>query len=161
MNNNKGFTLVELTIYMALFSMLLLVLTDLFVASLNVGANAEANSAVQQEGIYILSKINYDIRRASSINTPSTNGSSGSTLELTINGNTVTYEINQNNLELTNQYGTNQLNSPQVEISNINFLRLGNNPGKTSIQYEFTVESTTKDNAGSEIQTFESTQGLR
>lgn len=69
-NRQAGFTLVELLLVMGIFAILLAVITDMFVSVLNVQTEAKANTSVTQDGRYILSKLSYDISRATTVTTP-------------------------------------------------------------------------------------------
>src|SRR3990172_1905169 len=86
-----GFTLIEIIIYMALLSIFLLTLTDIFVSILDVQLESDATSAVEQDGRFILSRISYYIPRATDISTPPQIGQTRSNLIMTIAGVT-TYE---------------------------------------------------------------------
>lgn len=156
----KGFTLVELLIFMGLLSIILFVLTDMLASSLEAGSQVYTFSHVQQDGRYILAKLIYDINQASAINTPA-RGSQSNVLQIVINGNTQTYLINSANLRLTNNGGDYLLNSYDTEISNLNFNHIGNVGGKGTIQISFTVTSKTITNVGKEIKSFQTTVGLR
>src|SRR5688572_24260327 len=68
--SQKGFSLVELLIVMGLMSILLLVLTDMFTSMLNVQTSTKAHSSVTEDGRFILSRLSYDVQRASSVTTP-------------------------------------------------------------------------------------------
>lgn len=159
--NNKGFTLVEMLIYMALLGIFLITLTDMFVAILNVKAESESTSAVEQDGRYILARLAYDVEKATAVTTPASLGGNGSTLVLTIDGTTHSYSINADNLQLVDNLGTYNLNSSESKISSINFHRLGNSGGKDTIKINFTIDSATQSNKGVESRTFNTTVGRR
>ena len=159
--NNKGFTLVEMLIYMALLGIFLITLTDMFVAILNVKAESESTSAVEQDGRYILARLAYDVERATAVSTPVSLGSTGETLVVTIYGVFYTYTITGGDLQLTNNLGTYNLNSSESKMSSISFHRLGNGGGKDTIKINFTINSATQSNKGVESRTFNTTVGRR
>src|SRR4030042_5852170 len=72
----KGFTLVEILLYMGLLAILLVVLTEILVSILAVKIEFEATSSVEQDSRFLLSRLFYDINRASAITTPGSIGSS-------------------------------------------------------------------------------------
>lgn len=160
-SRKKGFTLVEMLLFLAIFTGLLVMLTSIFTASLDVQKESEATSAVQQDGSYIVSRLTYDITRATSITTPASLGSQTNTLVLVIGGITTTYALTNSNVTLTNNVGTDQLNSYDTTISNLTFKRLGNSGGKNSIQINCTVTSRVLRNNGYEVKNFQTTGGLR
>src|SRR3989344_7005102 len=127
-NVQKGFTLIELIIYMGLLVILLSVLTSIFMSSLDVQLESEANSAVEQDGSYILSRLTYDIHRAQSIATPAIGDPPAGSFGLVVNGVNFTYSIDAgNNLVLQEGLGpNNKLNGYDASISNLLVTRLGN-----------------------------------
>src|SRR5579859_4809889 len=64
LKNQKGVTLIELIIYMGIFSTLLMVLVQLFGSIVNVSLESQSNSSVSQDSRFILSRMSYDIRLA-------------------------------------------------------------------------------------------------
>src|SRR3989344_5780243 len=105
-NSSKGFTLIEIIIYMALLAIFLLTLTDIFVSILDVQLESDATSAVEQDGRYILSRMAYDISRASDINIPPQIGQTRSNLIMTIGVESYEYAENGGYLQLINDSGT-------------------------------------------------------
>ncbi|HET8671680.1 MAG TPA: prepilin-type N-terminal cleavage/methylation domain-containing protein [Candidatus Saccharimonadales bacterium] len=164
-NCQSGFTLVELLLVMALFAMLLTALTDMFVSTMNVRSETAANSSVTEDGRFMLSRIAYDINRASSITTPASLGASSSILEIVVDGVTFTYELVGGNLQLTDMATgsnrTNNLNSSETTVSAVSFQRLGNASGKDTIRLSFTLTSTTEQKQGYRSETFTTTVGRR
>lgn len=160
-NHTQAFTLIELLIFMALFSIIIFLLTDLFSATLQVKTESEATSAVQEDGSYILSRLMYDIPRASAVSIPASLGATGQSLQITIDGINYSYGLSGGNLTITNNYGTNVLNSTETTVSSVSFKRLGNGNGKDTIQIQFTVTSTAIRNSGAESRSLQTTVGLR
>ena len=155
-----GFSLVELLIVMGLLSIMLMVITDMFTSVLNVQTESKTNAAVSQDGRYILARLSYDLNRAASISTPATLGASGSTLAIVIGGTTYTYTVSGGNLQLTNIFGTNNLNGSDTTISGFNVQRLGI-ASKDSVRLSFTVTGKATPNQGAETKTFTTTVGRR
>ncbi len=161
LSTNKGFTFVEIVMYMALLSFLLLILTQILTSVLDVRSESEANSYVQQDGRYILARLVYDINRAQSVETPSALGQQTSSLQITIGGIENTYAIAGSNLTISNNSGLDFLNSYGSKISNLTFRRLGSIGGRPSIKISFTVTSVTVREQGPEVQNLETSAGLR
>ncbi len=156
-----GFTLVELLIYMGLISILMVMITQLFGAIFDVKIESEANSAVDQDGRFILSRLIHDIERSSAIITPLNYGSSSGNLVLTISGAANTYSVSGGNLQLTNNSGTNSVNSSQTTVSNMTFQKIGDEAANETVKITFTVSSIAQRTAGSEVRTFQTTVGRR
>src|SRR4051812_22940217 len=98
----RGFTLVEFLVYMGLLSILLTVMTSIFFSILDVSAEAESISSVEQDGNFILQRFIYDISNAESIALPSSYGVNSSSLQLSINGINYSYSISNGMLQLSN-----------------------------------------------------------
>lgn len=173
-NSQKGFTMIELLLYMGIFSILLVVLMQLFTAILDVHLGSQATSSVDQDGNYILARLSYDIRNGSDITVsiPPTIVSTckwpdNPTCQLQITGTpTNTYTINSAGSILINS--TDPLNSVNTKITKITFTKLLNsvsaydlNP-KPSVQIMLTIQSNTL-RRGGVIQTkdFQTTIGVR
>lgn len=149
---NKGFTLVELLIYIGLLTILMTILTRIFTGIIDVQLGSEATGAVEEDGRYIYSRFSYDVNSAVSVVTPAGQGEQSDALTLLIDGVATTYRINNNNL----MSGADQLNSVGTQISNLLFRRLGN-----SIQITFTITSTTQNVSGPDTKDIETTIALR
>ncbi len=165
---NRGFTLVEMLIYMGIFSIMLIALTQIFTSIIDVQLESQSNGSVSQDGQYILSRLTYDIQRAQDIATPSAQalGTPSSTLGLVINdvnGTSYTYASSSGNLVVTNNLGTNQLNGYDTSLSEVSFTRLGNSGAgnKNTITFSFTLTSKTARNSVYQSRTFQSSIGLR
>ncbi|QQG40541.1 MAG: type II secretion system protein [Candidatus Levyibacteriota bacterium] len=156
----KGFTLVEMLIYMGLLSILLVVMVDLFAASLDVQLESTATSSVDRDGKFLYARFLYDIPRAQNIVSP-TLGASSNTLQISIDGINNTYAINEGSLKLTNNNGINMLNSFDTTVSNLLFQHLGNTGGKPVIRVSYTLNSKTSRTAGTESKNFQTSIGLR
>ncbi len=166
-NRKGGFTLIELVLFMGLMSILLMVIIDVFNTVLTVQLDSEKTTYTATDSRYIYTRLLYDIHRAKSINLPASLGTSGSSLQLTIfeggADRTFTYTVNSTThmLTLTNYLGTIELNSPNTTISGLSFTRLGNVNGKNSVQLSFTTTSVAKSRSINEVQTYQTTIGLR
>ncbi|MEK7168468.1 MAG: hypothetical protein AAB778_00475 [Patescibacteria group bacterium] len=129
----SGFTLVELLLYMALVVIFLGVLTSLFVSVLDVKNESTAQSSIEQDGRFILSRLLYDASVA---------GSDAITLN---------YSLVGKDLILNNE----KLNSSETSVLEFTTLSLGNIGGKKSLQVKFKLE------AGLETRDYQITLGSR
>ena len=83
---HRGFTLIELLVYMGIFSILLVVLTEMLVSILNLQLDSTATSSVDQDNRFIQQRLTYDIQRAKSF----TVSSDQKTLNLSVGTSTFT-----------------------------------------------------------------------
>lgn len=162
--SQKGFTIVELVLYMAMLTGFLAILMRIFTSSFDVQLDSQSQSAIEQDGRFILSRLTYDIARADSITTPSTLGGQGSTLVLVIGGVNYTYTLTGNNLTLTANSQTDQLNSFNTQVSSVTFKRIGNSGAgnKDTVQIQYTLTSAiTRTGGQHDTKSFQTTIGLR
>jgi len=75
--NQKGFTFIELIIYIAIFAVISLVLTDFFITLAKVRAQTEARGEVRQNLARTMERLSQVIHSASGVNS-----ASGNTLSL-------------------------------------------------------------------------------
>src|SRR5207253_6251537 len=92
-SSKRGFTLVELLIYMGILAILIYVLTDILYSFVSTQASSESNAAVTQDGRYIYSRLIYDINRAQSVSGPANLGDSSNNISLVINGTNYSYSV--------------------------------------------------------------------
>lgn len=146
---------------MGLFSMLVVVITDILVTTINIQLRTESTTSVATDGRYIYSRFIYDINRAETVVQPQNLGDSASTLQFTADSNNFTYGLNNGNLTITDVNGTYQLNSFDSSISDLTFQRIGNAEGKHTFRINFTVTGKTKSENQTEVKKFQTTAGLR
>lgn len=157
----SGFTVVEMLLYMGLLSGFLVVLTSIFLSALDVSSESQSFTRVEEDGRYILARLQYDIARSQAVTIPMTLGSSTNTLQMTIGGVGTTYSLSGTNLIITTGSGTNALNSFGSQVSGFTVVRLGNPGGKESVTVDVTVTSVTQRPSGPEVRSFRMTQGVR
>lgn len=157
----RGYTLVELLIFMGMFSILLMVFSQIFALIIETRLDSESTSAVAQDGNYILNRLTYDISRASNINTPSSLGAASASLDISIDGDNYVYGLNNGNLEFTANGSTRRLNGINTGITNLTFTRFGNNDDKDTIQLSYTINSLIQEASGTETKVYQTTVGLR
>ncbi len=156
----KGSTLIEMLIYMGVFSVLIGVLSTIFGAILDVQLESQGTSRVDQDGRYILARLSHDIEDATGITTPSSPGQTSSTLQIAVNSINYTYGLDgSGNLQLTVPSGTDRLNSQGIVVSGLSFTRLGNGGANDTIRVNYTVTSTIQSPSGPDARTFQTTLG--
>lgn len=159
--NKKGVTLVELLIYLGLASIMLVVLSELFVSILNESVETQNYSAVQTDGRYILARLRYSINNADSITIPANLGDSSGELTTIVGSNQFHYYVNSDKLYLNDGTGDYLMSSLDTKITDLVFSRQGNVGGKPVISIVFTASSGETGTAQHETQTFVGAGGLR
>ena len=66
----RAFTIIELLIYMGLLAGLITILGTVLSQVIDVQLESQAISAVEQDGRFILARLNYDLHRVASVTTP-------------------------------------------------------------------------------------------
>jgi Tfp pilus assembly protein PilW len=165
-NCNGGFTLIEILIFMGIFSILIVALFEMFIAIFDVQLESQSVSSVVADGRYITNKLTADINNAtgSAIISPAI-GSTGSSLVIFDGTTTFTYATSSGKLNLTNSTlgSTDQLNSTNSAVTQVSFFRLADTKSKNinTITVTFTLNSVTKKRSGAVTQTFVFTAGTR
>jgi type II secretory pathway pseudopilin PulG len=158
----RAFTLIELLIYMGLISILLVVIGQIFFSALDLQLKSQSISAAHQGSLYLLSRLNYDIHRASSIISPASAGQSATQFSLEIDGQTHTYASSSGSLQVT-VGGQNILLTPfDTRLLDFSVTRLGNLGGIPSLTVNFTLDSTiTPFSKDLDTQSYSTTYSLR
>lgn len=129
MKQQSGFSLIELLLYMGLTSVLIGLMSQVFLAILGVRVESANTSGVQQDGRFIMSRLTYDIRRSDAILSPPL-GVASSSMSLMISeaGVPQTYEYawDGQNLTIGSPAGSVQLNSNRSVITDFSLIRIGN-----------------------------------
>lgn len=161
--SQKGASIVELLLYMSILAVLLTILTSVFVSALDVQSESQATSSVEQDGNYILARLNYDIHRAQSINIPEALGEQSGNFQIVVDGENYAYGMDgNNNLILTNNSGAGNLNNYNTSISDFSIQRLGNTGGtEDTLRISFTLTSRNKRISGFETKNFQTNISLR
>ncbi len=157
----RGFTLVELLLYMGLLAMFLVVLSELFISIMDVALSSSATSNLAQDSRFILARFSYDVTRAQAITIPAGLGQTSNSLRLIIGGVQYDYSLNGTNLQLVTGVNTDNLNGSDTQVSNLSFTKIGNPPGKPTVKITFTIASHAQESKGYETQTFTTTIGTR
>lgn len=159
--NFRGMTIIELLIYMALVSIFMIVLVELFTNILSLQLTTESTSNLTQDTRLIIARMGYDIENASSITNPSALGQTTNTLSFKDSGGaTHTYLVDgSNNLTLDGV----KLNSLDTSISgsSLSFQAIGTDIVKPTIQVKFTINSNVKEPSGVRNQVIQITYALR
>jgi len=138
---SKGFTIVELLLYMALFSVLITIVSNIFMDTMQLQLQSQSTSVVTQNMDYIFARFGYDIYKASGITTPASAGQSGPVLTINISGQSYTYSLSGSNLILTTPAGSFTLNTPDVSVTAFTATHLDGFSAKPNIHIGLTLTS--------------------
>lgn len=168
MKHQQGFTLLELLLYIGLTSILITIMSQVFLATLGVRLESQNTTSVQQDGRYILARMAYDIHRAKSITIPSLGQTAmGMTLVIEENGIDETYRYTVEGRDLLLTVGTQSatLNSQGSGITSLSVTRLGNSDtissAKDTLSISLALEDSATVSAGAQVLELQTTAGLR
>lgn len=92
MRHKRGISLLELLIYIALLSGLMVVVSDAFILLSKGRGQSEARSEINSAIRFAGELIKQDVKNATAVSAPAL-GTPGSTLSLTVSGNTILYDM--------------------------------------------------------------------
>ncbi len=141
----NGFTVVELLVYIGLLTVLLLVLLDIFVTTLNFKLQSESTSSLNQDARMIMANLNYNIYNSHSAVVVSSS-------KLSLDSGAKVYELSDGNLLLNSV----RLNGQNTKVDSISFTKIAD-----TIKVSYTVESLIITSGAVRTQTVDSTIGLR
>jgi hypothetical protein len=138
----SGVTIVELLVYMGIFMGFLVLLSGMFVSTLDVQQTATDTARIEQDSQYLYSRLQYDINRATAVTTPANDGDTSQTLALTTATGNISYILDNNQLKLVSAAGTNVLTSPEIMATSVSFQKLGDGGDAKSIRIQLNLQST-------------------
>lgn len=121
--NNKGFSLLELIIYIAVLSSLLTITVNMFTMISSNSTKQYSRIEVQQNLQFSVNEITSQFNNYNtgiSIITPANNGETGNILELIIDGKNIKYDVSSGILQKTIDSSTKNITSETVIIETIN-----------------------------------------
>jgi hypothetical protein len=157
LKNIAGFTLVELLLYMGLFTGFIVILSGLFISTLEAQLDASSNSRTSQDSWYLISRLGYDFYRSTTITAPSINGETTGHLILENDISSVTYSLVNNKITITENGVTTSLLSENVMATNLSFEKLGVEDGSSTVSIYFELQG----GADQPVQVVEFTLGER
>lgn len=157
----RGFTQIELLLSMGILTILIGILTTVFGQIIDVQLESKAVSSVDQNGRFILSRLLYDMRNATTIVTPATPGTTTNTLTISVDSVDYTYSASSSgDFVLINNQGTNVLNNQAASISGVTFTRIGNGDNNDTIRVNFAVTTRVQQIGDEDQKTFQTTLGI-
>jgi prepilin-type N-terminal cleavage/methylation domain-containing protein len=141
----KGFTLIEVLIATAIFTLVIVAFIGIFVAITGVQVRQNSTAAVTTQSQFLLQKIQYYIELSSAVS--STPNATSSVLTLRMPSSSIDPTVifaSSTMVYLQQAGGTPQsLTSGNVNVSNLTFARETNSPGHDSVNVSFTVSYNT------------------
>lgn len=157
--SQRGTSLIEVILYIALFSIIIIVVVDLLITSGSLKTESESQSGLQSDAALISSRLTYEIRNADTITTPSGIGETTTSLVLTNATETHTFNLLGSNLSYQKLVGTTtttaNLNTSLTNVSNLSFQNLGNSGGRQSLKLNFTLTEVKPTQQGSLSKTYQ------
>jgi prepilin-type N-terminal cleavage/methylation domain-containing protein len=132
----RGFTLVELLVYIGISAIILIALANFFGLLFFAQANDRINADVQEEGSAAMEMMTQTIRNASAITSPAT-GTTATSLSLAGTTSTI-FNVSSGILEVTEASGAPvPLTSARLFMSGVSFSNLSatGTPGVVRIQF--------------------------
>jgi len=158
----NGFTLVEILIYMGLFTGFLIILTGVFVSTLEVQSESAQTARIEQDSHYLFARLQYDISRATDLTTPATNGDTTNSLVITVPEGELTYYFEDESVKLSLSGGTGEVvTSSGIKVDQLEFLRLANEDGVPSVRTQIHLSSSPLGSFSPEERSLTYTFGLR
>lgn len=147
-NIHKGFTLIELILYVSILTLVLTAFITFAWNSIQTGVKSTVQQEVSANARYISERIKHEIRNSTDINLPAVS-SSGTTLDLTTSTTTTSPTIIELDIPTGNiriKQGTGgvwvSLNSANTTISSLTFTNYSSVDNKTKhIQYNMTISA--------------------
>lgn len=164
--NGDGFTIIELLLYLASLSIIVLGVSALLFELLNSKVKNQTIAKVEQQGLQTMQIITQTIRNSDNINLPLAGLSSSSLSLQTITAlkNPTLFDLSGSYLRITEGTGSAiTLNSSGVVASGLNFQNLSktNTPGIIRIQFTLTHLNPENKNEYDYTKTFISSASLR
>lgn len=120
-NNTRGITLLELLIYVAMLSVLTVVVADAFLSIAKARGRSEARAEVNAAIRFATEAIRQDLKAATVLTTPVL-GTPSATLVATVSGATVTYDVVSGQL----RRNTEPVTGSAISVDAPSFTRLEN-----------------------------------
>lgn len=139
---NFGFTLIEFIIYIAIVAVILVLMIGFLWNIISGNIKETSYQEVQQNGRFVLTKINQEIKKATGIENPGL-GASSTVLSLSMADpflNPTTFYLANGNLMIIQGLGQPyELTSDQVTVSSLRFTNLSYQDTPGTIRIEMTI----------------------
>src|SRR3989338_8659804 len=137
-----GFTLIEVVVYLGLFSIIIGGGVASAYAVIESSARNETKAMMQEEGDFLIGKINWALSGASAVNSPPSDGTPGTKLNTNkYDGTTVQIKLDGTDLTIDEGGGVVTLNNTAVQVTDLTFIhvRTGSVVNPESVTARFTI----------------------
>lgn len=147
----RGTTFIEVLLYIALLSVVIIFITDIILQTLSFMIEARNISYLDSDARFINTKIRNDIRRADTILSPQTVGQTTSSVGFVYDGANYSYSLNNGALEITDPNGTYRINSDQTTVSGFSVQNASYTTGSPTLNFSIILQSRTVSSSISQI----------
>jgi len=141
-NNIKGFTMIELLLYMVILGTMLALLSGFVFSTYQARIKNQTIAETEQQGVQMMETITQTVRNAQQINTPPAQ-SSGASLSVNTHAGATTptvFDLNGSNLQVKEGTGaTVSLTGSRVAVSGLNFTNVTETGGSGTVRIQFTL----------------------
>ncbi|PLX24969.1 hypothetical protein C0580_03515 [Candidatus Parcubacteria bacterium] len=141
-NKQKGFTLIELILYIGIASVVLLVITSFFQMTLSSKAKNKTILEVEQQGMQVMQIITQAVINSEGITSPSAgNSSSGVVLDVvTVSDDPTVFDLSGGTIRITEGAGSPiNITSSLVNVDSLIFENLSKADTAGILRIEFTI----------------------
>lgn len=145
-HSGDGFSVLELLIFSAIFTVVMLVFITILISVVGVNARQMASSEVNQQSQFLLQQLKYYIERSSLVEIPQDAPAATLKLRMRSSSEDPTYFTISGGrvyIQKTESGSQDPMTSAAVNISNLSFVKRSNPPGHDSVNISFTVEYNT------------------
>jgi len=147
--NYNGISFIELIIYIAIMSIILLSIGAFIASNRKLEKNNQAINEVEFQGTQLVRLITQAVRNSATINSPAA-GSSAASLSVntdTAGNNPTVFDLSSGKLRIKEGAAAAiNLNSDQIQIANLSFKNLANTSTKGIVYIKFDVSYTNPGN---------------
>lgn len=165
-NNQVGFTLIEMLLYLAIAGGMLLLASTLLIASIDARVKSQTVAEIEQEGLAIMQIITQTVRNAEAITSPTAaNSAASSTIDVVTGAKDPTiFDLSSGALRIKEGAGAAlALTTSRVTASSLTFTNVTptSSPGVLKIQFTLTHVNNSGRNELDYSKTFYTTASLR
>jgi hypothetical protein len=117
-------------------------LSGLLVSIFETQTDSIETARIEQDGHYIFAELNYEISHSLEIIEPSELGENRQDLVINSDGSEITFSIQNDSLVISQNSVAENLSSPDIKVSDLNFEKIGNDNGVDSVRISFNLLST-------------------
>ncbi len=121
----RGFSLFELLVYIAVLSIIVVVISNILISLSRSNGQSQARSEVNSAIRFAEELLQQDIKNASAVAVPAS-GNSSSTLDLTRNGVNIIYDLSSGVLRRTEGGVVSPITNSNIVVNTLNFTRIEN-----------------------------------